>query len=607
LSTFVDLAGGGPDSVRALARDREVPLFRWAVRLYVPGEPREAVVRFAPDGRPIGLRRSLPEDERRATIAEDAGRRAADAALGPWTGAPTGAWRFVSASYETQPRSGRVDRTYTYERVGRTVGTAPIRARVRVTSARDSAQAARGAADLLLVGAYVDIPEEWERSYRERRAQNDLYAQLSTPGVLVFGILAIVAVVRGRGRVRWRAASLVGTIVGLCFMAAGLNGLPLAWFGYDTATATSVHVALVAVGAVAGGFAAGLWVTISVAAAELLTRRAFPRHHDWFAFVRHAGAPPVAGRVLGGYALAAFGFAYVTLFYLATRSLLGWWVPTGSLDDPNQIATPLPWVSAIGTSLFAGIWEESVFRAVPLAMLSLLVRDRPSRRWWMLAGVIVTALVFGFGHANYPSWPAYSRGVELFAEAALWAVLYLAVGLPTTIVAHVLYDLTWFGLFALNGRGPAYTTTAAFVGAMFFLPLLVVAVQWARRRSAGVSDAAAAAAVPRLGDVEVHAARREAEVEAAEQAEIAAEESTVADAPAIAAGRADALGGTRRRQLALVLVGAAALLAVLVPPAGVLGPRWSVGRARAVTVADSMLRARGVDPARWDRTIVAEA
>jgi hypothetical protein len=53
---------GGPDSVaRASARDREVPLFRWAVRLYAPGDPRETVVRFAPDGRPIGLYRALPE------------------------------------------------------------------------------------------------------------------------------------------------------------------------------------------------------------------------------------------------------------------------------------------------------------------------------------------------------------------------------------------------------------------------------------------------------------------------------------------------------------------------------------------------------------------
>jgi membrane protease YdiL (CAAX protease family) len=382
-------------------------------------------------------------------------------------GAPAGAWRFVSTSYETQPRSGRVDRAYVYERTGRTVGGAPIRARVELTGAAAAAAGAAAGADLLAVRAYVDVPDAWERSYRERRARNDLYAQLATPGLLVFGLLTVVAVIRGRRRVRWRPASLVGAVVGLCFTAAGLNEIPLGWFTYDTATAPAVQVASSVLGALVAGAAVGLWVTVSVAAAELLTRRAFPHHHDWFAFARHAGAPAVAGRVLGGYALAALGFAYVTLFYLATRSLLGWWVPTGSLDDPNQIATPLPWVSAIGTSLFAGIWEEAVFRAVPLAMLAIVVRDRPGRRWWMLAGVIVTALVFGFGHANYPSWPAYSRGVELFAEAALWAVLYLMVGLPTTIVAHVLYDLAWFGLFALNGRGAAYATTATIVGALF--------------------------------------------------------------------------------------------------------------------------------------------
>lgn len=597
LSTFVDLDAGGPDSVRALARDREVPLFRWDVRLYAPGDPRETTVRFAPDGRPIGLARSLADAERRPTIDEAAGRRAADSALVAWTGAPAGTWRFTAASVVSKPPSGRVERTYRYERVGRRVGGAPIRAEVTLTGRGDSTATTTSAADLLGVRAFVDVPEEWSARFRERRAANDLYAAFSIPGVALFSVAALLVLVRSRGRARLRGAGWVGALVGVCMAAAGVNELPLAWFGYDTATEPGVFVASAAFGAVASGLLAGLWVAISVAAAELLTRRAFPAHHDWFGFVRHAGAPPVAGRVLGGYGLAAFGFAYVTLFYLATRSLFGWWVPTGSLDDPNLIATPLPWVGAIGTSLFAGIWEECVFRAVPLALLALWARKRAGYRWWMAAGVVVTALVFGFGHANYPSWPAYARGVELFAEAALWAVLYLTVGLPVTIVAHVLYDLAWFGLFALNGRGAGYATTATIVVAAFFLPLGIVAVQWVRRRAAGVSDAQATAAVPTLGAHEPLAEARAAADEAAVASEAAALPVAVAEDRATS--------GTRRRA-ALAVVVAASILALLAPAPTPLGSGWSAPRARVATVADSMLRARGVDPAAWDRTLVTE-
>jgi membrane protease YdiL (CAAX protease family) len=319
-----------------------------------------------------------------------------------------------------------------------------------------------------------------------------------------------------------------------------------------------------------------LWVALVMAAAEALTRRAFPAHYDWYAGGRHAGAPPVAARLLGGYVLAAFGFAYVTMFYLGTRSALGWWVPTESLDDPNQIATPLPWVSALGTSLFAGTWEEAVFRAVPLALLSLWVRDRPGRRWWMAAGVVVTALTFGFGHANYPSWPAYSRGVELFAEAVLWAVLYLRVGLPTTVVAHTLYDLTWFGLFALHGRGPAYRTSAAAVLAAGALPALVVAVGWWRARAAG-----GALAVPRLGDWRPSGARGwdapgvdAAGVEAPGSDASGARDTILREEPVPEAARVS----PRLRLAAAAVVATGVLAAVVAPLPERAGPGYTAPR-----------------------------
>lgn len=642
LATYVDLAAGGPDSVRALARPgAPVALYRWAVRLYTPGLADEVTLYFTPDGRPAGVVRRLPEDVRRPLVSERAGRLTADAAL-PRLAAGVGgtaAWRFVSTSYQTQPRSGRVDRTYRYERPDRRVGAAPVRADVTVTGDAAPGTAAPGiatAATVLGVRVYAEVPEAWDRRYQEMRSANDLLAGLSTPPLLLFAVGALAALVHygRRGRVRWRPAAAVGATVGVLMVAAGLNALPLAWFTYDTATSPATFVASGVLGTVVGGVAAGLWVTLMIAAAEVLTRRAFPRHYDWYATARHAGTPPVAARVLGGYALAAFGFAYVTMFYLGTRSALGWWVPTESLDDPNQIATPLPWVSALGTSLFAGTWEESLFRAVPLALLSLWVGDRPRRTWWMAAGVGVTALAFGFGHANYPSWPAYSRGVELFAEAVVWAVLYLRVGLPTTILAHTLYDLTWFGLFALHGRGPAYRASAAAVLAALALPALVVVIGWWRTRAAG---AGAAVLVPRLGDwrpaddPERDVVVRDAAVgdvpptfggAVPEDVPLGASPVTAAPAREFAGGApnggrpdgavpAEAAVGAvavspRLRLAALAVVAVGVLAALVAPTPERAGPGFTAAPAVVARTADSALRARGVDPTGWDRTLATE-
>ena len=122
----------------------------------------------------------------------------------------------------------------------------------------------------------------------------------------------------------------------------------------------------------------------------------------------------------GGYAVAAIAFAYVAAFYVVTRTLFGWWVPSVLLDDPNQIASPMPWITGIAMSANAAVWEEALFRALPLSLLSLWIGRRPGRRWWMAAGVVASALVFGFAHSSYESWPPYSRGIEIFLDACFW-------------------------------------------------------------------------------------------------------------------------------------------------------------------------------------------
>ena len=213
-----------------------------------------------------------------------------------------------------------------------------------------------------------------------------------------------------------------------------------------TFTAMQVLFALLA------GVSTTLLLGVTLAAAEAATRHAFPRHLDWWKLWRYRGTREVASRVGGGYAVAAIAFAYVAVFYVVTRTLFGWWVPSALLDDPNQIASPMPWITGIAMSANAAVWEEALFRALPLSLLSLWIGPRPRRRWWMAAGVVASALIFGFAHSNYESWPPYSRGVEIFLDACFWAVLFLRFGLVVTVVAHFVYDAVLFGLFAASGK-----------------------------------------------------------------------------------------------------------------------------------------------------------
>ncbi len=566
LRTFVELAGGGHDSLNALVRGDDVAPFAWSVRAFAPGDPHEARVDFAPDGRIIAFERKLADADRRPAVSADSGQRLAEQALGTWINDRADRWKLVTASYETKKVSGRIDRTYTFERVDRRIGGAPIRAEVGIagdTPAR--------------VRPFVDIPESFRRRYAEMRSTNDLLALvagLAILGIAIIGMIALSRFARERS-VRWREAMMVGVVIGALALAAGINEMPGSWFSYDTAMSPAAFLATRVLLAILLGLTTALLVGFTLAAAETSTRHAFPRHLDWWKLWRFRGTREVAALVGGGYATAAIAFAYVGIFYLVTRTLLGWWVPSELLDDPNQIASPMPWISGIAASVNAGVWEESLFRALPLSLVALWVGQRPTRRWWLAAGVLASALVFGFAHSNYESWPPYSRGVEIFLDACFWAVLFINFGLLVTVIAHFVYDLVLFGIFAASGSAPAYRVTAAIILLALLAPAIVVLWRWVRQRGFMPTP---------------------------EDARFAAWTPFAADEPAAPiAPRPSRVFTTRARRLALAAAVAGVIFAVARPPRPTLGPPFTADRVHVVQTADSMLRARGGNPTGWTR------
>lgn len=560
---FLDLEGGA-DTVRAVARGTDHALYRWQVRRFTPGDVHETNVTLAPDGRVIGFMRTLADSEPRPSLSVDSARALAERVREVWLAEPSAQWALVSSSYDTKPTSNRMDRTFVFERSGRRLLGAPLRLKV-VIGGDLPIEASRS----------VDVPQTFERRFTEMRASNALLASLSGIGQVALLFACVLALLRFSkdGGIRWRPALVAGGVIGLLMAGAGVNSLPLAWYDYDTATSAATF-RLQSIGAVIlAGLVTALLVGLTLAAAEAATRRAFPQQLDWWQWWKARGTRQVAGRVLGGYAVAAFGLLYVCVFYLMARQLLGWWTPSEMLDDPNQIATRLPWLGGLAISLQAGVWEEAMFRVLPLSLLAIWAKDRPHRTRIMVLGVVATSLVFGFAHASYLSWPAYSRGVELFVESSLWAVIVLVFGPLPTMLGHFLFDFVLFSLFAGAGDGPAYRITTAIAVLIGLAP--AAAVAWSVWRNHGLTDASeshslgAWVAPPR---------------EAAAPATPAPTESRLTP---------------RSRTLALVAGVVGLLITVAAPSREPLGPPLSAGRASVVRVADSALASRGVPTAGW--------
>lgn len=479
VQTYVELEGGGADGWQSILEDDPYRPYVWSVRQFQEGETREALVRLAPDGTPVGFRIRVPEDEAGAAITPDSGRVIAEAGAPDW-GVDLARYTLVESSDEQRP-NGRVDHTYVYERDGGPrYGEARTRLRLVVSGDR-----------LTELSHVVEVPEAFSRRYAEMRSTNDLIAIIAS---LAFGIIyfgggcgvALLLLLRA-GWVEWRVAVRWALIIGALTFVASLNELPLAWMRYDTAVPTGTFLVQRVLMAVGGFLGMAVLLSLAFMAAETLDRKAFPGHvrlwRSWDADT--ARSDTQLGHTLGGYVFTGFFVAYVVAFYLVVARGLGWWTPAEAIVQPDLLATPFPWVSGFTTSLYAGFSEEALFRAVPLAGAAILGTHFGRRKAWIGVALVLQALIFAAAHANYPQQPAYARLVELFLPALALGAVYLRFGLLTGVIAHFSYDLTWFSvpLFASQGAW----ASKFLVVALGLVPLGIVLV--ARFRHGRLAEA----------------------------------------------------------------------------------------------------------------------
>ena len=466
VQTYVELEAGGKDAFARMIREGRYAPYTWSVRHFRQHDPNETWIRFTPAGVPYGFLERLPETAPGARLA------GADARAVAERGAP--AWRVTLSEYslveqaQEEKPGHRIDHTLVYERPDR-LGDGRFRLRLVVAGDR-----------LVEVTPFVRVPEAFGRRYQQMRSANEAIGFASGIAMLVLygvgGIVIGLFVLLRQRWVLWRPALTWGLIVAGLQVLSTLNEWPLAWLRYDTALSTTSFLVQQATAVTAGAVGMAVVFTLSFMAAESLSRRAFPSHPQlWRVWTPAAGASrAVLGRTLGAYLLVAIFFAYEVALYLVASRWLGWWTPSDALVHPDVLATYMPWLSAIAPSVQAGFWEECLFRAVPLAGAALIGDRFGRRRAFIVAAMIVQAIVFGAGHAPYPNQPAYARPVELILPSLLFGALYLRFGLLPAIVLHIAFDIVWFALPLFVSRAPGILIDRTLVVLLALVPLWIV-------------------------------------------------------------------------------------------------------------------------------------
>lgn len=468
--TFVELAGGGKDVYAAMLREGLYEAHTWQVRHFREGQKHEALIRFRPDGRVYGFVEQKAETDPGAALSPEEARGIAEGnAVRAWL-ADLPPFTLVEQSREQRPQ-GRVDHTFTYERAAPTLNEGRYRLRLVVTGDR-----------LTEVTHFIKVPEAFSRRYEEMRSANEAIGAAGSIAMVVLYLIGGVGVgLFWLLRHRWviaRPAIAWGVAVAFLQLLAAVNEYPLIWMTYDTALPRGSFISQQVASLVASFAGFSTLFAFSFMAAESLSRRAFGHHPQlWRVWSREAAASKeILGQTVAGLLLVAVFFAYdILLYYYATR-LFGWWTPSEALIHPDILATYLPWLSAIANSFQAGFWEEALFRAVPIAGAALIGDRFGRRRAFIVAAFIIQTIVFGAGHAPYPTQPSYARPVELILPSIGFGLIYLRFGLLPGIVLHYVFDVVWMAMPLFVSTASGIWIDRAMVVLLTLVPLWMVAL-----------------------------------------------------------------------------------------------------------------------------------
>jgi membrane protease YdiL (CAAX protease family) len=464
----------GINAFNAYALEHGLDFYHWSVRFFVPGEKEEFRIAIIPrSGKVISRTHVIDEAQQR----QDSGVDSARALIVDFFSA-----RGVDFSrYELKDEvrtafDRRVEYAFSWRKKG---------ADVTWDDAPDS-----GTGKILIGGAVsgeevlafsegrVEVPDRFGRYLDAQEETGRNFSLLFN--IVYFALLVVVInlVMRSRLQLALRASSRFLSVLAwvLCagLMSGVFNFADALIFSYQTSQAyepflfRSAASTLMSVVFTAFGF-----VFFALAGEGECSRSSAGKGRSFLWFLRSSFLTrQTAGKIFLGYVLACGMLGLQALLFFFGEQYCGVWQEQQGI---TSFSTALwPWLAALMLAFRAALTEEVVFRVFLLNWIA-------NRTGNTILAVIVSSLVWGFGHAGYQIYPMWFRGVEVSVIGLLLAWVYLRAGLVPVLVAHFLFDVFWNGAGSLlNPAAPLYFWSTCGVLA---IPLLWAVVAFALARS----------------------------------------------------------------------------------------------------------------------------
>ncbi len=461
--TFLERELGVEESNRLL--ETTVRLWRWKHRWFRPLQKEEMGVEVTTRGEVVGFQHLLAEDAPGADLTADDALRTAETFLAETMGRPLDTLAFVEHAQEKRPH--RTDHAFAWRVEDSEVQGADYRLAVTVSG------------DLVTgYGEHLKVPDTWIRDYEKLRSKNET-ASLIDSVFLFLTILAMLVylVLRlRRGDVKWKAAAILGAVMFVLMTLSELNNLPSALYAYDTTRSYAGFLLEQILRALAAGLGTGVAILLFSASGEPAYRQRFPRMLSLTSILRARALRTreffVASLV--GITLTFVFFAYENIFYIIANALGAWSprdVPYGDL-----LSTAFPWVYVLFFGFLPAISEEFISRMFSIPFFERIFRSTA-------AAVVVSALIWGFGHAGYPNQPFWIRGLEVGIAGILFGIVLLRFGIIAVVVCHFSVDALYTAFVLVRSPNLYYRISGSLSAGVFLL--LFLAAAWAYWRKGG--------------------------------------------------------------------------------------------------------------------------
>lgn len=454
----------GVKRTTSLAHD-SLDLWFWEVRLFKPLEMLEYSVRVNTKGEIIGFQRILPENERGLSIEPLPAQILGEAFLKSHLIMDLDDWEYIEVNSTDKPE--RRDHQFTYEKHGFRAANAPYRLTITVQGTQIGG-----------FSRYLNVPQEWIRDFNRQQSRNQLFHNIARliAGLMIIGVFFHFFVHVRDGQVPWKFTILIASVLAGANFMVEINSLPLALSGYRTTETYSVFLGLRVLRSLMLGLIQGMSLMVLIGAGEYLYRKDYPRKLALQNILSWRGfrTREFVQATLMGYILVAIDIGFVVFYYVVGQKI-GFWSPA-NIEYNNTVSTFLPWIYPLAISLTAALLEEFFFRYYGISLLSRLFKNKT-------VAIVLTALIWGFLHSNYPQQPAFARGIEVTVIGILAGVVFIRFGIWAVLVWHFVIDSILIGLFLFRSDNTYFWISGLIVCGALAIPAIAAGIIYLFRRS----------------------------------------------------------------------------------------------------------------------------